>query len=217
MLVQTHLHSLQSNHSLAAFINMGPWDRDGWIPFRFQCSFIWKEKWLQWNRIAFFFSNECVYRSAAKVEKRICRLRSFVLFYKVISSVLLCLHARCLHLLSSRSGCACLHVPSVLWRHVKSGDRAVLDSQVHSETSAHRSAAAVPPHLDPRTVFQNRKSRHGHLIRRYVSFKASDSDTWILSCSFHLRVVQLNTVRSLLSFVSNLSRGDVVPVKHRQQ
>lgn len=51
---------------------------------------------------------------------------------------------------------------------------------------------------------------------RFVSFKASNSDTLILSRSFHLRVVQLNAVRSLLSFISNESMGDVVIVDHRQ-
>jgi len=40
------LSFLHSSHGLSVFINKNPWDRDGCVPFWFQCSFICKEKWL---------------------------------------------------------------------------------------------------------------------------------------------------------------------------
>lgn len=55
-------------------------------------------------------------------------------------------------------------------------------------------------------------ARRGDLFH----IRGSNSDTLIFSGSFHLRVVELNALRSLLSFISNESMCGVVIVDHRQ-
>lgn len=61
------------------------------------------------------------------------------------------------------------------------------------------------------------KTQQRRLTGRFVSYKALNSDTLIFSGNSHLGVVQLNAVRSLLLFISNVSMGGVVIVDHRQK
>lgn len=77
------------------------------------------------------------------------------------------------------------------------------------------SCASVPQHENSASVPYG-KTQCRRLTEGLVSYKASNSDTLIFSGSFYLRVVQLNAVRSLLSFISNESMGGVVIVDHKQ-